>query len=207
MFSRNLLEKGGKGMRKPRILLAEDHPMVREALRDLLNELGEVVGVVADGQALVESAQRLKPDIIFTDISMPKMNGLQAAHVLQTSVPQSKVVIVTSHHELAYVTLAFKAGARGFLLKRHSLHAELPQAFLHVLAGDHYIGLGVSEEHVPVDGDEVLTWRSEPQETAADSDAILASQASNGPHVEDNRTGRQSKAGRLRGSVVEKRRS
>lgn len=170
-------------MRKPRILIADDHPMVREALRDLLNELGEVVGMVTDGQALVEAAQRLKPDIVLSDISMPKLNGLSATHILQTSVPQSKVIILTSHQEPAYVTLAFNAGARGFLLKRTALHAELPQALLHVLAGDRYIGLGVSEEWAPVDGAEVSTWGSEPQQIAADREAILASPTSSGPDV------------------------
>ena len=152
-------------MRKPRILLADDHPVVREALRDLLNELGEVVGTVSDGQALVNAAQRLEPDIIISDISMPKLNGIEATHILQTSVPQSKVIILTTYQEPAYVTLAFNAGARGFLLKRTHLYAELGQALLHVLAGDRYIGLGVSEEYAPVDGDEVLTWRSELQQT------------------------------------------
>lgn len=139
-------------MIKPRIILAEDHPLVRDALLSLLDALGEVVGVVGDGQALVKAAQRLKPDIIISDISMPKLNGLDAIRALQTCAPQSKVIILTTYQEPAYSILAFDAGARGFLLKSSSLHAELPQALLHVLAGDHYIGLGVKMEGVPVDG-------------------------------------------------------
>lgn len=158
---RNLLGRGDKGMTKPRILLADDHPMVREALRDLLDELGEVVGAVTDGQALVEAAQRLEPDIIILDISMPKLNGLDATRALQTCAPQSKVIILTAYQEPAYVTLAFNAGARGFLLKRTALHAELAQALLEVLAGNRYIGLGVREEWVPVDGDRVPARMSE----------------------------------------------
>jgi DNA-binding NarL/FixJ family response regulator len=150
-------------MKKPRILLADDHPEMLKAVRGLLeDELGEVVGTVTDGQALVETAQRLKPDIIISDISMPKLNGLDATRALQTCVPQSKVIILTVHREPVYVTLAFNAGARGYLLKRTGLHAELSQALLHVLAGDRYIGLGVSEEWVPVDGADVSTWRSVP---------------------------------------------
>ena len=146
-------------MTKPRILLADDHPAVREALRDLLDELGEVVGTVNDGQELVEAAQRLKPDVVIADISMPKLNGLDATRALQYCAPQSKVIILTIHREPFYVTLAFNAGARGYLLKRTGLHTELPQALVHVLAGDRYIGLGVSEEWVSVDGANVSTLR------------------------------------------------
>ena len=148
-------------MVKPRILLADDHLEVLDALRGLLDEVGEVVGIVTDGQALVESAKRLEPDVIITDISMPKMNGLDATRALQVWVPQSKVIILTVHREPVYVSLAFRAGARGYLLKRTSLCAELPQAILHVLAGDRYMGLGVKEEQAPVEGAEVSTWRSE----------------------------------------------
>ena len=156
------LEKGGNSMARPRILLADDHPEVLDGLRGLLDELGEVVGIVEDGQALVEAAQRLEPDIIISDISMPRMNGLDATRALQACAPQSKVIILTVHREAVYLSLAFNAGARGYLLKRSAV-AELPHAVLHVLAGDRYIGQGVggSAEWVSADGDEVTTWRSE----------------------------------------------
>ena len=149
-------------MTKPRILLADDHPEVLDALRDLLDQLGEVVGTVTDGQALVDAAQRLEPDLIFSDISMPRLNGLDATRALQTCAPQSKVIILTVHREAVYVSLAFDAGARGYLLKRSAV-AELPQAVLHVLAGDRYIGqgVGVREEWASADGDEAPTWRPE----------------------------------------------
>jgi DNA-binding NarL/FixJ family response regulator len=156
------LEKGGNGLAKPRILLADDHPEVLDSLRGLLDELGEVVGIVEDGQALVEAAQQLQPDIIISDISMPRMNGLDATRALQACAPQSKVIILTVHREAVYLSLAFNAGARGYLLKRSAV-AELPHAVLHVLAGDRYIGQGVGgkEEWVSADGDEATTWRSE----------------------------------------------
>jgi DNA-binding NarL/FixJ family response regulator len=138
-------------MKKPRILLADDHPDMLTALCDLFEDgLGEVVGMVMDGQELVEAAQRLKPDVIISDISMPRLNGLDATRALQTSVPQSKVIILTVHREPVYVSLAFKAGARGYILKRSASHGELSQALLHVLAGGRYIGLGVKEEWAPV---------------------------------------------------------
>ena len=145
---------------RPRILLADDHPEVLEALRFTLDELGEVVGIVEDGQALVEAAQRLKPDIIISDISMPRMNGLAATRALQACAPQSKVIILTVHREAVYLSLAFNAGASGYVLKRSAV-AELPQAVLRVLAGDLYIGQGVGgrEEWTAADGDETTTWR------------------------------------------------
>lgn len=143
-------------MTKPRILLADDHLEMLEVLRGILDELGEVVGMVTDGQALVEAAQRLEPDIIFSDISMPGLNGLEATRAIQACLPQSKVIILTVHREPVYVTLALNAGARGYLLKRTAA-AELPQAVLHVLAGDCYIGQGVGRrmERASADGDEV----------------------------------------------------
>lgn len=161
-MSCHLRQKGGEDMKKPRILIADDHPMVLAALRGLLEEHGEVVGAVMDGLALVKAAQRLQPDVIFSDISMPKLNGLDAIRALQICAPQSWVIIVTTYQEPVYMTLAFNAGARGFLLKRSTLAAELPQALLHVLAGDRYIGLGVRVENASVDEAEVWTWRSAP---------------------------------------------
>jgi DNA-binding NarL/FixJ family response regulator len=149
-------------MTKPRILLADDHLEMLDALRAILAELGEVVDVVTDGQALVEAAQRLKPDIIFSDISMPRLNGLDATRTLLECLPQSKVIILTVHREAAYVTLALNAGARGYLLKRTAA-TELPQAILHVLAGDCYIGQGVGRrmEWASAEGDEVRAWAPE----------------------------------------------
>ena len=143
-------------MKKLRILLADDHPEMLSAICGVLEDkLGEVVETVADGEALVEAAQRLKPDIIIADISMPKMNGLEATRILHASVPQSKVIILSVHREPVYVSLALNAGARGYLLKRTGLHTELPKALQGVIAGDCYIGLGVREECVLSDGAEV----------------------------------------------------
>ncbi|MEP6957367.1 MAG: response regulator transcription factor [Nitrospirota bacterium] len=149
-------------MMRPRILLADDHPEMLDALRTILDELGNVVGMVTDGAALLEAAQRLEPDLIFTDISMPRLNGLDATRALLACAPQSKVIILTVHREAIYVSLAFDAGARGYLLKRSAV-AELPQAVLHVLAGDRYIGQGVAvrEEWAALDGDEASSWQPE----------------------------------------------
>ena len=143
-------------MKKLRILLADDHPEMLSAICGVLEDkFGEVVETVGDGEALVEAAQRLKPDIIIADISMPRLNGLEATRVLQASVPQSKVIILSVHREPVYVSLAFNAGARGYLLKRTGLHTELPKALLSVTAGDRYTGLGIREECALSDGAEV----------------------------------------------------
>lgn len=143
-------------MKKLRILLADDHPEMLSAICGVLEDkFGEVVETVGDGEALVEAAQRLKPDIIIADISMPRLNGLEATRVLQATVPQSKVIILSVHREPVYVSLAFNAGARGYLLKRTGLHTELPKALQCVTAGDRYIGLGIREECALSDGAEV----------------------------------------------------
>lgn len=128
---------------KARVLIADRTLAIREALEGALSELCEVVDRVADGLALVEVAQRLKPDIVVTEIALPTLNGLEATRRLRMCAPQSKVIILTTYQGPVCVTAAFDAGACGYLLKRSCLAAELPQALLHVLAGDQYIGLGV----------------------------------------------------------------
>ena len=146
---------------RPRILLADDHRELLNALRPVLEEVGEVVGMVEDGRALVEAAGQLEPDLIITDISMPRLNGLDATRTILACLPQSKVIILTVHREAVYLSLAFNAGARGYILKRSAV-AELPQAVLRVLAGYRYIGQGVGgkEEWASAEGDETMTWRS-----------------------------------------------
>jgi DNA-binding NarL/FixJ family response regulator len=142
-------------MKKLRVLLADDHPEMLNAICGVLEDkLSEVVETVVDGEALIEAAQRLKPDIIIADISMPKLNGLEATRILQTSVPQSKIIILSVFQEPIYVSLALDAGAYGYLLKRTGLHTELPKALLCVMAGDRYIGLGIREECALSDGAE-----------------------------------------------------
>jgi DNA-binding NarL/FixJ family response regulator len=147
-------------MTKPRILLADDRPDVLDALRGLLDELGEVVGTVTDGHMLVDAARRLEPDLILSDISMPGLNGLDATRVLRACVPQSKVIILTVHREPIYLSMALDAGAWGYLLKRSAV-AELPQAVRHVLAGDCYIGRGLREERAVVGEGYAPRWMPE----------------------------------------------
>ena len=125
-------------MTKPRVLMADDHSLILAGLRKLVEGECEVVGTVEDGRALVEAAQKLRPDLILLDISMPLLNGLEAARQLHTLVPDSKLIFLTMHASPAYATEAFQAGASGYLLK-HSAAEELSQAIKSVLQGRHYL--------------------------------------------------------------------
>jgi DNA-binding NarL/FixJ family response regulator len=132
---------------QPRIVVADDHPEILNALCLLLKDVGEVVERVGNGHALVEAVYRLKPDIVITDLAMPGLDGLQATRVLRRCVPDSKIIILTVHRAAVYVSLAIEAGASGYVLKL-SAGSELPQAVLHVFAGDGYIGQGVGRQHI-----------------------------------------------------------
>lgn len=132
-------------MTRPRILMADDHSLVLAGLRRLIEVEGDVVGTVGDGRALVEEAQKLRPDIIFLDISMPLLNGLDAARQLKSLVPDSKLIFLTMHATPTYVSEAFKAGASGYLIKQ-SAEAELQQAIQAVRRGQHYMTPSVTKE-------------------------------------------------------------
>ncbi|MGQ0666728.1 MAG: response regulator [Nitrospiraceae bacterium] len=125
-------------MNKPRVLLADDHTLVLEGFKKLLEEHCQVVGSVEDGRALLDAAKRLQPEIIVLDISMPHLNGLDAARRLRKIVPQAKLIFVTVHADQDYVTQAFQAGASGYLLKR-SAGSELLQAIQAVRSGNYYV--------------------------------------------------------------------
>ena len=125
-------------MKKPRVLMADDHSLILAGLRKLVEGECEVVGTVEDGRALVEAAQKLRPDLILLDISMPLLNGLEATRQLTKLVPESKVIILTMHASPTYATEAFQAGASGYLLKR-SAASELSQAIQSVLQGRQYL--------------------------------------------------------------------
>ena len=125
-------------MTKPRVLLADDHSLVLEGFRRILQDRCELVGMVEDGRALLEKAQKEKPDIVIIDISMPLLNGIDAATQLLKLHPSIKVIFVTMHVDAEYVRSAFEAGASGYLLKRSAVD-ELEQAIRMVLAGHKYI--------------------------------------------------------------------
>jgi len=121
-------------MRRPTVLLADDHVLVLEGFRRILEEQFDLVGMVEDGRALVKAAGKLQPDVILLDISMPLLNGIEAARQIKHNQPKAKLIFVTMHGDPAYVTEALRVGASGYLLKR-SPPAEMIQAIRDALLG------------------------------------------------------------------------
>ncbi|MFO1423505.1 MAG: response regulator transcription factor [Candidatus Competibacteraceae bacterium] len=126
------------GLRRPRVLLADDHRLVAEGLRSLLAVEFEVVGMVEDGRALIEATRTLRPDVVVADITMPQLNGIDALASLRKDSPGIKVVFLTMHQEVAYARRALEAGALGYVLK-HSAPAELIAAIRAALEGKTYL--------------------------------------------------------------------
>ena len=125
-------------MIRPRLLLADDHTMFSQGLQSLLEDEFDLVGAVADGQALVEAAGRLKPDVIIVDISMPVMNGLDAVRQLKKQGVTAKVIFLTMHADDRLLAEAFKCGGSGYVLKQ-SAGEELIAGIRQVLAGNKYV--------------------------------------------------------------------
>jgi DNA-binding NarL/FixJ family response regulator len=120
------------------ILLADDHVLLLAAFRRMLEPAFEVVGAAADGAALVEEALRLEPDLVVADVSMPRMNGLEAARRLRGELPRTRVVFLTVNEDPQMAAEAFALGASGYVLKS-STALELDQAIRAVLAGRRYL--------------------------------------------------------------------
>lgn len=125
-------------MSKPKVLLADDHTIVAEGLRSLLEDEFEFVGAVSDGRALLDAARKLKPDVIVADISMPLLNGLDAARQLKRDGASAKIIFLTMHGEAQLAAEAFRAGASGYLLKS-SAGEELITAIHEVVKGRAYV--------------------------------------------------------------------
>jgi DNA-binding NarL/FixJ family response regulator len=124
--------------RRPRVLLADDHLMVAEALKSLLAPEFDLVGVVEDGRALVDAAGRLRPDVIVADVTMPHLNGIDALIQLRQIGDRVPVVFLTMHRNASFARRALDAGASGFVLK-HSAPAELISALRAALEGKTYL--------------------------------------------------------------------
>ncbi len=123
---------------KPRVLLADDHALLLDAFAKLLAADCDIVGQVSDGRALVDEAERLKPDIIVLDISMPMLNGLEAGRQIKQKRPNTKLVFLTMNEDTDLAAEAFRSGASGYVLKR-SLASELTAAIREVMRGRTYI--------------------------------------------------------------------
>jgi DNA-binding NarL/FixJ family response regulator len=123
---------------KPRILLADDHEMLREGLSRILEAEFDLVATVGDGRAMLAEAERLQPDVILVDIAMPLLNGIEAVRQLRKSNRRTKVIFLTMHSAAEMATEAFGAGASGYVLKS-SAGKELIKAIRTVLDGQIYL--------------------------------------------------------------------
>jgi DNA-binding NarL/FixJ family response regulator len=125
-------------MNKARVLLADDHKIVAEGLRGLLEPEFELVGIVENGRELIAKAEELGPDVIVADITMPSLNGIEAVAQLKKAGSNAKFVFLTMHQDVMYAKRAFEAGASGFVLK-HSAPDELLTAIREALKGRTYV--------------------------------------------------------------------
>lgn len=132
-------------MKRIRVLLADDHLIVAEGLKRLLEPEFELVGVAEDGRALLAAARELKPDVIVSDISMPGLNGVEALEEMKKENPDVRVVFLTMHHSVTYARRALDAGALGYLLK-HSVVQELSLAVHAAAAGRTYLTPDIAGE-------------------------------------------------------------
>jgi DNA-binding NarL/FixJ family response regulator len=131
-------------MLKPRILLADDHALVLEGFRRILEDQYELVGTAGDGHALLAAAKTVQPDIVILDVSMPLLNGIDAAAQMKKICPAAKIIIVTMHADAEYVRSAFEAGASAYVLKRSAVELAIRA----VLAGHTYITPLITKELV-----------------------------------------------------------
>jgi len=131
--------------KKTRLLIADDHTLVLEGLKRILDADFDLVGTAENGRDLLRKAEELKPDVVLVDISMPMLNGIDATKQLLKTSPQAKVIFVTMHADSDYVSEACRAGASGYLLKR-SAAVELVTAIQEVMKGRYYVTPLVTRE-------------------------------------------------------------
>jgi DNA-binding NarL/FixJ family response regulator len=130
-----------------RVIIAEDHTILREGLRALLSAdpRFKVVAEAEDGRAAVESCEDHLPDLLLMDLSMPRMNGLEAIKEIKKQNSAMKIIALTVHRTEEYILATLQAGANGYVLK-DATHSELMMAIEHVMAGERYLSPGVSEK-------------------------------------------------------------
>jgi len=130
-----------------RIVIAEDHTILREGLRVLLSSDPEfeVVGEAEDGRDAIRCVENLSPDLVLMDLSMPRMNGLEAIKEIKKRSPETKIITLTVHKTEEYILATLQAGADGYVLK-DSTYSELVIAIKNVLIGKRYLNSAISEK-------------------------------------------------------------
>ncbi|HYP06136.1 MAG TPA: response regulator transcription factor [Bryobacteraceae bacterium] len=141
------------------VLVADDHPILLEGVRRLLETEYDIVATAADGRELVAATLRLSPDIVLMDIGMPLLNGIEAARLIKRNAPQVKIVFLTQQSHRSYVQEAFRAGAAGYVLKQ-SAATELIRSLREVLQSRYYVS--------PVIAGADLTARLDPNKNPSD---------------------------------------
>jgi DNA-binding NarL/FixJ family response regulator len=134
-------------MGKPRVLLADDHTLVIEAFKKLLEPEFDIVGTVADGRMLLQVAPQLKPDVVVLDLGMPFLNGMDAGRELKKLIPQTKLIVLTMSEDYGLAAEALRKWASGYLLKK-SAGSELVRAIREVLKGRSYVTPRVAQRLV-----------------------------------------------------------
>lgn len=131
---------------RQRIVIAEDHTLIREGLKALLSAEPEfdVVGEAEDGRQAVQLTEQTMPDIVLMDLSMPRMNGIEAIQEIKKRCPLTKVLALTVHKTEEHILAVLKAGAEGYVLK-DATHSELVMAIKNVLGGKTYLSPGIAE--------------------------------------------------------------
>src|ERR671926_693227 len=133
-------------MKRIRILLADEHAVVRQGFKMILGAQSdmEIVGEAGNGREAVELAEQLRPDVIVMDVAMPELNGIEATRRLASSTPHTRVLALSMHKDSVYVREILRAGARGYLLK-DSIDNDLVSAVRAVARGEGYLSPGVSD--------------------------------------------------------------
>ena len=134
-----------KSTRRYRVLLADDHAVIRQGLRLILEPHFNIVGDVRDGRMLVREAERLAPDVVLIDISMPLLNGIEATVRLRQKSPQIKIVVLTMHADVTYAAEVLQAGASAYVLKNAPVE-EIEIAIRRALAGEKYVTPQLAKE-------------------------------------------------------------
>jgi two-component system response regulator NreC len=148
---------------KHRVVIAEDYTILREGLKALLSSdpIFEIVGEAADGREAIQCVERLKPALVLMDLSMPRMNGMDAIREIKRRSSATKILVLTVHKAEEYILSTLKAGADGYVLK-DSNQAELMMAIKSVLSGKHFISPAISEKVIDgyLDGRKILKTRT-----------------------------------------------
>ncbi len=150
-------------MKRPRILIADDHSLVLKGITGLLDKKYELVGMAENGKDLVDAAARLRPEVVILDISMPVMNGIDAAREIKRTLPATKVIVLTMHSNAIYLRKALDAGASGYVLKAGAAE-ELLTAIETVLGGGSYVTPAFDRNVL----ENVGLWRTKPLRSEID---------------------------------------